>query len=93
MDECVQHGGRTGRRNVVLSLDIRSYVLTSFPGMHSIAYMVDCCVNISNDPNTSRILFGSTESNQLEEDRRTRYGTHHTRIPYLFNYVGVVAIN
>ena len=77
--------------------DIWSYVLTSFLGMHSIVYMVDCCVNISNDPDTSCILFGLIEPDESEEDRKMEqdsiWYTSHTPYPYLFDYVGVVAVN
>ena len=73
---------------------IWSYILTSFLGMHSIVYMVDCCVNIWNDPDTSCILFGLIEPNESRRMEESIWHTYHIHsYPYLFDYVGVVAVN
>ena len=55
--ECVQRGGRTGRKR---HMKLRTYVV---PRVHSIVYMVDCCVNISNDPDTRG---GSKDGTRLD---------------------------
>ena len=95
---CTTRGGRTGRSNsTVVGHKVTYLRCFSGLGMHySIVYMVDCCVNISNYPDTSCILFGLIETNESEEDRRMEdsiWYTSHTPYPYLFDYVGVVAVN